>query len=340
MATITKRESGKWQAKVRRKGYPTQTKTFSTKKEANKWVRDIETKMDLSIFKSTDAAEKKLMVDALEVYWKEHLTEKKSAKNIRYMINRMIRVFEGFSLIDVTVQTIRDYKAYRLETVKGDTVRKEMTLIQRMFTHAMNEWQIYLPEGNPVTPVSLPAKGRQRDRRFKENEEDRLLLQAKKYQGVIHDIIIFAIETGMRRGEIVNSRDESEISKHGYACMCWENFNKRNSTVLLVDTKNGESRAVPLSPKAKQIILSQPRKLKGPIFAIRGDSVGQAFKRVTSRADINNFRFHDLRHEATSRLFEKGLQMMEVSAITGHKDLACLKRYTHLRPEDLAKKLA
>ncbi len=340
MATISRRSNGKFQAKIRRNGYPDQSKTFRTQKEAKMWSREIETKMDQSIFKSTKDAQIKMMDDALEEYYDEKLKKKKSAKNIKYSINRLKRVFSGLSMFDVSVQTIREFKSYRLEQVKGDTVRKEMSLIQRMFTHAINEWQIYLPEGNPVSPVSLPAKGKQRDRRFKAGEEKSLLFHAKKYQGDIHDIIILAIETGMRRGEIVNSRDKQALSEYGYACMCWENFNELDSTILLIDTKNDENRTVPLSPKAKQIILSQPRKLSGPIFKIRGDSVGQAFRRVTNRAGIKNFRFHDLRHEATSRLFEKGLQMIEVASITGHRDLASLKRYTHLNPADLAKKLA
>ena len=339
MATIKKRENGKWQAKIRRKGYLSQSKTFAKKIEATKWAREVESEIDKSIFKSTNLAEQKQMADALEDYWTQELTEKKSAKTMRCMINRLKLVFDGLSLLDVTVYTMRDYKAYRLEKVQGDTVRKEMALISRMFKYAMNEWQIYLPNGNPVTPVSLPNKGKQRDRRFKTGEEDLLLSYAKNYQGIIHDIIILAIETGMRRGEMTNARNKQELEKSGYCCICWEGFNAKDSTLFLKDTKNGESRVVPLSLKAKSIILKQPRRLNGPIFNILSDSVGHAFNKVTERAGIIDFRFHDLRHEATSRLFEKGLQMMEVSAITGHKDLASLKRYTHLRAADLVKKL-
>tara|TARA_Y100000310_G_scaffold27153_1_gene25831 strand:+ start:1025 stop:2047 length:1023 start_codon:yes stop_codon:yes gene_type:complete len=339
MATIKKRENGKWQAKIRRKGYPSQSKTFVTKTEATKWARDVESDMDKSTFKSTSLAEQKKMTDALEDYWTEKLTQKKSAKSIRYMINRLKLVFDGLSLLDVTVHTMRDYKAYRLEKVQGDTVRKEMALISRMFKYAINEWGVYLPHGNPVATISLPAKGKQRDRRFKIGEEELLLSYAKQYQGVIHDIIILAIETGMRRGEMANARSKQELEKSGYCCICWEGFNAKDSTLFLKDTKNGESRIVPLSRRAKEIILKQPRKLNGPIFDILSDSVGHAFNKVTERAGIDDFRFHDLRHEATSRFFEKGLQMMEVSSITGHKDLASLKRYTHLRATDLVKKL-
>ncbi|CCQ11039.1 COG0582: Integrase [Pseudoalteromonas luteoviolacea B = ATCC 29581] len=342
MATITQRENGKWQAKIRRKGFKDQSKTFALKKDAKRWVREVETRMDQSIFKSTDVAEEMLVSSALERYWDEHLINAKSADNILSMINRLKKVFVGLTLIDVTVHTIRDYKTYRLESVKGDTVRKEMSLIQRMFTYAMNEWDIYLPSGNPVAPVSLPPKGRARDRRLykTEKEEERLLAAARAYGGPLHDIIVIALETGMRRGEMVNSRRKTALAKHGYACMRWEHFDEEGSTIFLEDTKNKESRTVPLTEKAKQIILAQPRKPSGPIFDIRGDSVGAAFRKIVKRIGIDDLRFHDLRHEATSRLFEKGLQMMEVAAITGHKDLASLKRYTHLCPKNLAEKLA
>jgi len=153
-------------------------------------------------------------------------------------------------------------------------------------------------------------------------EEDILLSAAKAYGGVINDIIVIAIETGMRRGEILK--------------MQWQCLHRKDSTVYISDTKNGESRTVPLSPCALDVIQKQQEKKYGEIFEIRGDSVGQAFRRITKRAQIQNLRFHDLRHEATSRLFEKGLQIMDVAVITGHKYFASLKRYTHLRPADLA----
>lgn len=325
MATITKRENGKWQAKCRRKGFRAQSKTFRSKADAERWAREVELAMDRSVFQSTTQAEKTSVNEALERYFSEVLVNKKSSLDFRYMIERLKNVFVEFMLIDVSVESVREYKSYRLERVQGETVRKELNLLKRFFDYVIREWQIYLPKGNPVSPVSLPEKGKSRDRRLSNCEEKVLLSAAKNYGGVIHDIIILAIETGMRRGEILK--------------MKWEHFNRFDSTVYIGDTKNGDSRTVPLSPRALEIVLKQEKKLYGRIFEIRGDSVGQAFRRITKRAKISDLRFHDLRHEATSRLFEKGLQIMEVSAITGHKDLASLKRYTHLRPADLAKRL-
>ena len=110
------------------------------------------------------------------------------------------------------------------------------------------------------------------------------------------------------------------------------------------DPRNDRSRSpeyatIPLSSKAIEILRQLPLDIKGQVFPIRADSITQAFDRCRQRAGIKNLRLHDLRHEATSRFFEKGLNIIEVSSITGHKDLSMLKRYTHLRPEDLAKKL-
>jgi len=129
----------------------------------------------------------------------------------------------------------------------------------------------------------------------------------------------------MRRGEIVSLR--------------WQDVNLSSRVAILRDTKNGDDRAVPLSTKAIETLSLEPRHTTGRVFPIRGDSITQAFDRVCKKAGIENLRFHDLRHEATSRLFEFGLGIMEVSAVTGHKDLAMLKRYTHLKAGNIAAKL-
>jgi len=228
-------------------------------------------------------------------------------------------------LATITPLTIKEYRDERLETVKGDTVRKEMSLLSRILKLAQQEWDIYLPRGNPVDSVAMPPKGKGRDRRLQKGEEEALLKEAKEYGGLIGDIILIALETGARRGEIVE--------------MQWTNINFSKRTIILRDTKNSDDREVPLSTKALKVIKSQPRNINGRVFPIRGDSITQAFTRVCAKAKLTDLRFHDLRHEATSRFFEKGFETMEVSAITGHKDLAMLKRYTHLKAEDLAKRL-
>ena len=131
----------------------------------------------------------------------------------------------------------------------------------------------------------------------------------------------------MRRGEIL--------------FLICENVHLDQRYVHLPETKNGDSRDVPLSPQALELLRDLLRN-KSPgqlVFPIHYEALKSAWRRACDRAGISNLRFHDLRHEATSRFFEKGLNVMEVAAITGHKDLRMLQRYTHLRAKDLALKL-
>ena len=122
---------------------------------------------------------------------------------------------------------------------------------------------------------------------------------------------------------------------------CWENVYFGKRFVHLPDTKNGDSRDVPLSPMALELLRDLPRNIRSDqvVFPLHFEALKSAWRRACCRAGISDLRFHDLRHEATSRFFEKGLNVMEVAAITGHKDLRMLQRYTHLRAEDLALKL-
>lgn len=324
MATITKRENGKWQAKCRKRGYKTISKTFSRKYDAEKWSKRVELEMEQGIFESTSSAERTLMSSLIDKFWDEVASNYKSASNTKYKLDFLSKVLGEVRLIDMSIDVAREYKEYRLETVSGDTVRKEMSLVKRMIDYAMTEWNIHLPKGNPFNSVSLPSKGKARDRRLRAGEFELIKKEARDYGGYIGVIFEFAIETAMRRGEIISLE--------------WENINLDKKTAYLPDTKNGSSRTVPLSSRAIALLQGLERSV-GKVFCVNGDSVGKAFRRVTDKAGIVDLRFHDLRHEATSRLFERGLQVMEVASITGHKDLAMLKRYTHLDAEKLAFKL-
>ena len=131
----------------------------------------------------------------------------------------------------------------------------------------------------------------------------------------------------MRRGELLP--------------LCWGNVRLEKRYAHLPDTKNGDSRDAPLSALALELLGKLPRNISSDqvVFPLHFEALKSAWRRACSRAGIIDLRFHDLRHEATSRFFEKGLNVMEVAAITGHKDLRMLQRYTHLRAEDLALKL-
>lgn len=139
-------------------------------------------------------------------------------------------------------------------------------------------------------------------------------------------VVKVAIETAMRRSELTGLR--------------WEDVSLAHRVVTLRDTKNGDQRAVPLSSRAVAALEGLPGDhLRGSVFGVTEDWITKRFQYCCRKAGINGLRFHDLRHEATSRLFEKGLNMMEVATITGHKTLQMPKRYTHLRASELALRL-
>ncbi len=121
--------------------------------------------------------------------------------------------------------------------------------------------------------------------------------------------------------------------------LTWDNINLERRVAFLPLTKNGSSREVPLSDKAIQVLKEQLPYLTEQPFPINANTFRLAWDRLRSRAGLIDFRFHDLRHEAISRFFEMGLSVPEVALISGHKDVKMLMRYTHLRADDLARKL-
>lgn len=173
----------------------------------------------------------------------------------------------------------------------------------------------------------MPSGSKQRNRRLVDNEEKLLIADLTNCRNpYIVQTVTFAIQTGCRQSEILK--------------LTWDDIDFKEKLAFLSNTKNGESRTIPLSPKAIEAIKALPQPIKNtPIFKVSADGLSRAFKRSCDKLNLGNLRFHDLRHEATSRLFEMGLNPIEAATITGHKTLQMLKRYTHLKPSDLGKKL-
>jgi len=330
MATIIRRGPYQWQVKIRKKGHKAISKTFDYRTDAEQWARNIEREMDRGIYFSRKEAENTTLCEALERYAREITPRKKGAKAEM----QRIRVWLRHSIAECSLATIRgkDMAAYRdqrlVEGKAVNTIRNELKIISHLYTIAKKEWGMESLI-NPVSNIRLPRGARVRNRRLQDNEEERLLEAARKSRShVIESIIILALETAARRGEIIS--------------MEWKHINIKNRTWHIPDTKNGTSRTVPLSTTAVSILKRLRKKsiqIDGRVSSVKIDSITQAFRRCCKVAKIEDLRFHDLRHEATSRFFELGLNMMEVASITGHKDLKMLRRYTHLRAEDLALKL-
>ena len=323
MATIRKRGDS-YHAQIRKKGYPTVTKSFLLLADAQKWARSVERDIDKGVFQDTATAENSTLGDILDSYAKKILPSKKSRKTVLSQIRVIKPLLGNYSLSKLSPALLSQFRDQRLESADAQTVRKDLSLLHRVVVTAVKDWGISLPLGNPVALVRLPSQPNGRDRRLETGEEEKLL-KALKDTPTVRTIVELALETAMRRGEI--------------AAMKWEHVNLKARTLLIPDTKTGTPRTVPLSTKAIALLSNLPRNIKGVVFDVAPDSITQAFDRACTRAELEGLRFHDLRHEATSRLFEKGLNPMEVATITGHKDLRMLRRYTHLRAEDLARKL-
>ena len=323
MATIQKR--GKtWRAQIRRNGYPAVSRSFDTKADAQTWARELEREMDRGSYIDRSEAESTTLKQALERYLREVTPGKKSADSEIYRIKAWLdRPLAQYALTNIKGADLALHRDQRLADGKSpSTVRNEINLISHLFTIAKKEWGMECLT-NPVQNIRMPKERAGRDRRLKTGEEE-ALLSAAHYP--LKQMIILAVETGMRLGEILSIR--------------WQHIDLSKGTLVLEETKNGERRTVPLSTNARNTLQGLPRQISGRVFPnVTSSAISQSFRRLCQELEIEGLRFHDLRHEAASRLFEKGLDIMEVAAITGHKTLHMLKRYTHLRAEDLAKKL-
>ena len=332
MASYRKRKSGHWQAQVRKKGYPTQTKSFRTKAAAAQWVLSIEYEMDQGLFMSRNEAESTTVAELLNRYLQEYTPHKRSAGSEACRIRALLRHPLAKRFIgSVRGVDIARYRDERLKKITPGSLRRELTILSQLFEVSRKEWGIYVH--NPVRDIKLPAENSARDRRLQDgpdgsdSEEIRLFAACRKCRNpYLLPIVRLAVETAMRQSELVG--------------MHWQHIDLKRRTIFLPHTKNGHSRTVPLSTVALAVLTALPRGIRGDVFpGVTTEAIKKAFIRATRRAGIENLHFHDLRHEATTRLFERGLNIMEVSSITGHKDLRMLRRYTHLRAEDLAKKL-
>ena len=324
MASIRKR-GGRYHAQVRKSGYPPLTKTFSTLTTAKRWASATEADMERNLH--VVIPDKTLLRELLDRYEEEVSPHHKSHQVEKYRLKTLKRYLGDQRVSMLSPALVCKYRDTRLRAVSPASLKRELVILSSVLNTAIKEWGINLQQ-NPVSLVSLPKVGRGRDRRLEQGEEEKLL----SVSGELKRIIIVALETGMRRGEILNIK-RSHID-----------FVRQ--TLLIPLTKTDTPRTIPLSSRAIKALREQLRGSQNVIpieetalFSYTARGLSGAFLRLCRKHELENLHFHDLRHEATSRFFEKGLNPVEVATITGHKDTRMLMRYTHLRAEDLVKRL-
>jgi len=335
MATFRKRGPYQWQAIIRRKGFPEQTKTFETKTEALAWSATIESQMMRGVWRHDGYAGNTTLGECLERYNKEITPKKKGEEQENYKIKILSEsTLAPCFMLNIRSKDIADYRDHRISIGRAaNTIKNELNLLSAVFETCRKEWGMETLT-NVVKDVSRPKAPQGRNRRLTPREEETLMRMAKANRSPwIAPAITIALETAMRQSEIAGLK--------------WEYVNLSNATIHLIDTKNDEERYVPLSSRAIEVFKNLPRRLDGKVLGINPKSISSTFTKLCRNATtidgksdpITGLRFHDLRHEAVSRMFEKGLNPMQVASISGHKTLQMLKRYTHLKAEDLAKML-
>lgn len=333
MASFRKR-GDKWQARVHRKdSVAPVVKSFKTKADAIKWARHVESQLDLGVLAPKQVMPR--LSSVMKQYVELVTPTKKGESQERYRANQIKKTrLADMQLDKITGEVVAQYRDMRLKVVAANTVRLELAFLSVVFEQCRKEWGLAV--SNPVRQIRMPKPGKPRQRRLETGEEDALLAACKASGAYyLHSFVVLAIETGMRFSEIA-----------GVRC---EHVNIVNRTIYLPDTKNGHPRTVPLSSRAVAAIQALPRSINGHMFPVKPGSIRSAFLIAVQKAQairpdsvtfLRGLRFHDLRHEAVTRLFEKGLNPIEVGMVSGHKTLSMLQRYTHLRSEELVHKLA
>ena len=314
---------------MRRRGVPPRAKSFDTKTAAERWARDLEAEADKNGWVAdTRAAEKTTLKELLTRYCDEVTPTKRGAVSERARINSIVRCpIAHRTLAKLTSADVATYRDERLKTVAPATIVRELNTISHAIEIATREWGLWVPR-NPVKLVRRPPVPRGRTRRLNEGEEEALLAACDRGRTpLLRPLIVTAIETGMRRGELLALR--------------WEDLDLKSGVAHLEMTKNGDSRDVPLSRRAVETLrqLTQIDPKCERVFPITGNAVRLAFEHLRVRAGMSDLHFHDLRHEAISRFFELGFNIAEVSAISGHREMKMLQRYVHLRAVDLVARL-
>lgn len=327
MASIRQR-GGRFQARVRQHGYPLEEKTFATKAEAQRWIRQVEQARETGTTAPSGKLDRITLGELIERYRDEVVPQQKGRNEHTIKLNALLRhPIAAYSITHLTPARIAQYRDERLETCKASTVVRDCATLSAVINHARKEWGV--PMQNPVQMIRKPSAGHGRNRTLSVDEERRLFeklaaTKSNRRNPLMLPLVIIALETAMRRGELLS--------------LTWGNVHLDKRYAYLPDTKNGRPRYVPLSTKALETLAALPKQSER-VFPIEPQTVAAAFMKAVKRAGLHDFRFHDIRHTAASRMSAKLPNVIELAAVTGHSSLQMLKRYYHPRPEELAAKL-
>lgn len=335
MATIEKRKNRNGQttyrAKIRLRGYPSQSATFLRLSDAKKWIQSVESAMREGRYFKIRESKKHSLSDLVDRYKKEVFPNKpKSQACQRTQLNWWRNELGDYLLSDVTPALLNEYRGKLIneKSLRGDkkrsnaTINRYCAILSHAFTVAVKEWG-WMQE-NPMLKITKLKEPRGRIRYLSNEERKRFLKECEKSSNpYLYTLVIWALTTGARKMEILGLK--------------WKNVDLDRGLIFLYDTKNGERRSLPLVDKAKDLALElyEKRSINTDLVfpaknLIKPVDIRRPFETALKKAQIENFRWHDLRHSCASYLAMNGASLAEIASILGHKTLSMVKRYAHL----------
>jgi integrase len=329
---VRKNNRVSYRALVRVTGYPIRSATFGKRSDAVKWGKEKEAELRLNKHFTIFATNgKHTLAELIDQYLSQILPEKKDIDRQTIQLNWWKAQLGNFKLYDISTSMISEC---RTELQRGNThygtprsgttVNRYLAAISHVYTIAWKEWNWV--DHNPVLNVRRYKEPRGRVRYLDDQERQRLLDTCKKSRNpILYTIVILALSTGMRKGEILGLK--------------WRNVDFDKNRIVIQETKNGERRAVPLVCSALQLIkrlwVNRSCSIDDFIFHSAEDltkrgCIRTAWENAVKRAGIQDFRFHDLRHSTASYLAMNGASLLDIAEILGHKTLQMVKRYSHL----------
>lgn len=335
MASITKYDGVKgttYKATIRMKGYPTQTESFKRKTDAVRWAKETETAIHQGKHFQTVQAKRHTAEELIDKYIKEELPKKpKTAEGQKPQLEWWKNELGMRTLADITPELIDECKSkllqketYKGTVLAGSTVNRYLAALSHVFTKAVKTWRWI--DKTPFAQVEKEAEPKGRVRYLFDDERNSLLDACKaSHNKHLYLVVLIAISTGARKNEILG--------------LAWENVSFDLKRIILIDTKNGDTRAIPLVGEAFKLLKkhSKVRRIDTPLVfprtGIKGKesmSIRTAWDNAIDTAKIEDFKFHDLRHSCASYLAMNGASMQEIAAVLGHRTLEMVKRYAHI----------
>lgn len=335
MATFVNRPTGTL-ARIRKHGFPAVSKTFKTKTAARAWANKTEDAMDSGAWLADEEATT-ITVAQMFDQWQAYIHPIKPFCKTKLSSIEFLKLhFGSCSLAEVTPKLVMDFGAKRRQNVARATLQKELSYFAQAVDFGVTMFDLPI-KGNPVreatramAQIGMTGGGRQLERRLNKGEFERLISAAShRASRWMVPVIEVAVHTAMRRGEI-----------HG---LRWSDLDFEAGTIFIRDRKHptekiGNDQTIPMFPPARSAFLVARKysKCDNAVFPVKtAKAITAAFTRIKNDAGIDDLRFHDLRHEGVSRLFERGWTIPQVAAVSGHRDWAQLKRYTQLKPGEL-----